>query len=159
MRHVSHWVMSHVTAYHVWMSHVTYEWVTSHVNESCHVWMGHVTHDWVMSHTYINSQVRLECWDYNGMSHMNESCWMSHVTHEWVMLLWISHFAFEWVTSRVNESCHTCMSYVTHTHPHTHINSKVRLECWDYDGASGDDQIGIPISTAKMCIYRENMYI
>jgi len=38
------WVM------HTWMSHVTYEWVMSHLNESCHRWMGHVTFEWVMSH-------------------------------------------------------------------------------------------------------------
>ena len=27
---------------HVWMSHVTYEWVMSCMNESCHTWIGHV---------------------------------------------------------------------------------------------------------------------
>jgi len=74
---------------HICMSHVTYEWVMSHVNGSCyihagfarhlslhvkyvqeswHVCMSHVTYEWVMSR-------------------MNESChvWMSHVTYEWVM--------------------------------------------------------------------------
>ena len=35
---------------HTWMSHVTHEWVMSHMNEFCHVWMSHVTHEWVMSH-------------------------------------------------------------------------------------------------------------
>jgi len=35
-------VMSHVNmAYHVWMSHVPYEWGMSHMNEACH-WMSHV---------------------------------------------------------------------------------------------------------------------
>jgi len=29
---------------HVWMSHVTYGWVMSHVNESCHKWISHVTY-------------------------------------------------------------------------------------------------------------------
>ena len=29
---------------HIWMSHVTYEWVMSHTNESCYIWMSHVTH-------------------------------------------------------------------------------------------------------------------
>jgi len=28
---------------HTWMSHVTHEWVMSHMNESCHTWMSHVT--------------------------------------------------------------------------------------------------------------------
>ena len=61
---------------HIWTSHVTYEWVMSHMNKSCHIWTSHVTYEWVMSH-------------------MNESChiWMSHVTYEWVM-------------SHMNKSCH-----------------------------------------------------
>jgi len=28
---------------HMWMSHVTCEWVMSHVNESCHMWMSNGT--------------------------------------------------------------------------------------------------------------------
>ena len=61
---------------HIWMSHVTYEWVMSYMNESCHICMSHTTYEWVMSI-------------------MNESChiWMSHTTYEWVM-------------SHMNESCH-----------------------------------------------------
>ena len=30
---------------HVWMSHVTYGWVMSHVNESCHIWKSHVVYE------------------------------------------------------------------------------------------------------------------
>ena len=56
------------------MSHVTYPWVMSHINESCHVWVNHVTYQWVMSH--INKSWRI--WISNGtyecvMSHMNET--------------------------------------------------------------------------------------
>jgi len=47
------------------MSQVSYEWVMSHMNESCLIWMSHVSYEWVMSH-------------------MNESCHMSHVTYKWV---------------------------------------------------------------------------
>ena len=72
----------------MWMSHVTcmneschtYEWVMSHLNESCHtlrdegmshIWMSHVTHmrescdtyEWVMSHIWMSH-----------VTHMNESC-------------------------------------------------------------------------------------
>ena len=32
------------------MSHVTYERVMSHMNESCLIWMRHVSYEWVMSH-------------------------------------------------------------------------------------------------------------
>jgi len=48
--------------WHVCMSHVSYEWVMSHMNESCLLWMSHVSYEWVMSH-------------------MNESCliWISRV--------------------------------------------------------------------------------
>ena len=35
---------------HVWLSHVTYEWVTSHIIESRHIWMNHVTYAWVTWH-------------------------------------------------------------------------------------------------------------
>jgi len=50
------------------MSHVAYERVMSHMNESCRIWMIHVTYEGVMSH-------------------MKKSChiWMRHVTYEWVM--------------------------------------------------------------------------
>jgi len=30
---------------HMWMRHVTYEWVMSHMNELCHIWMSHVTYE------------------------------------------------------------------------------------------------------------------
>ena len=98
MSHVTHeWVISHMNeTCHTWMSHVTHEWFMSHMNESCHTWMSHVTHECVMSH-------------------MNESChtWMSHVTHECVMShmnaschTWMRHVTHEWVMSHMNESCH-----------------------------------------------------
>ena len=71
------------------MSHVTHDWVMSHMTESCHTWLSHVTHDWVMSHT-------------------TESChtWLSHVTHDWVMkhvcLVWVMiHVGLAWVMSHV----------------------------------------------------------
>jgi len=86
---------------HIWMSHVTYEWVVPHMNESCHIWMSHVTYEWVMSH-------------------MNKShhIWMSHVTYEWVVShmneschIWMSPITYEWVMSHMNESCHIWMSH------------------------------------------------
>jgi len=76
------WVMSHMNdSCPIWMSHVPYEWVMSHVNEACLIltmneaWMRHVPYEW-------------------GMSHMNEACpiWMRHVPYEWGM-------------SHMNEAC------------------------------------------------------
>jgi len=96
---------------HVWIGHVTYEWVMSRMNESHHTWTSHVTHERVMSH-------------------MNESChtWTSHVTHERVMShinakhgcgmshihvlyhIWVRHIntTYEHVISisHLNTSCH-----------------------------------------------------
>ena len=91
---------------HIWMCHVTYECVTSHINESRRyvVVSAHVTSEWVMSH-------------------MNESChiWMGHVTYEWLIsrmnescYIWMSHVTCEWVMSHINESCHVWMSHATY---------------------------------------------
>jgi len=91
-------------ACHIWMSHVTYEWVVSQMNESFHIWMSHVTYEWVMSH-------------------MNESChiWMSRVTYEWVIShmneachIWMSHVTYEWVMSHMDKSRHIRMSFITY---------------------------------------------
>ena len=63
--------MSHVNKPSQWVlrtSHVTYQRVMSHMNESCHIWMSHVTYQRVKSR-------------------MNESCHIrtSHVTYQRVM--------------------------------------------------------------------------
>jgi len=74
-----------------------YEWVMSHMNESCLVWTSHVTHEWVMSH-------------------MSESCliWMSHVSYESVMSHMSESYFYKSVISHTNESCLTWMSHVSH---------------------------------------------
>ena len=84
-----------------WISHVTFERVMSHLNESCHIWMSHVTFEWVMSH-------------------LNVSChiWMSHVTFECVVsqfflpssdlaphVVSLKTFTYEWATSHLDASC------------------------------------------------------
>jgi len=122
------------------MSHVTYGWVMSHMNESCHIWMSHVTHKWDMS----NMDASCHIW----MSHVahtkgclstfmkGKSChiWMSHVAHSQSCHIWMSHVAsyvtYQWVMSRtqrgayrhvshervmshMDESCFIWMSHVT----------------------------------------------
>ena len=87
---------------HVWMSHVTYEWVMSRMNESCHVCMSHVTYEWVVYEACHIWWIHVTC--------MNKSCHigMSHVPYEWVMShIWMSHVPYKWV---VNEPCHVYTS-------------------------------------------------
>jgi len=95
------------------MSHVTYEWVMSHMNESCHIWMSHVTYEWVMSH--VNQSYHE--WMYHAI-YASYHIWMSHVTYEWVIShmheschIWISHVTYEWDMSHIN-----CITpYIRHT--------------------------------------------
>jgi len=136
------WVMSHKNEFCliwivVWTSHVSYEWVLSHLNrrtdESCLVWIVHVA---AVEGEWGNCQ---RSWmnhvSYGWvMSHMNESCltWMSHVSGvegEWsncqrCELAWMSHVSlrmssvscessYRWVMSRMNESCVIRMSSVS----------------------------------------------
>jgi len=79
------WVMSHIReSCHVYMSHVTCVWATSHI------WMSHVTHmneschtyEWVMSHTWMS---HVTC--VRATSQLKESCnaWLPLVSYEWVM--------------------------------------------------------------------------
>jgi len=85
------------------LSHVPYEWVISHMNESCPIWMSHVPYKCVMSHMNMTQDiVTTRSWRASStsgkyelshvpcewvMSHMNEPCpiWMRHVPYEWSM--------------------------------------------------------------------------
>jgi len=89
------------------MSHVTYEWVLLHMNESCHIHQTRPAQE-------IGYQSCISEW---VMSHTNESCyiWMSHVTYikqdlhkrsVSVMYFRMSHVTYEWVLLHMNESCH-----------------------------------------------------
>ena len=93
---------------HVWMRHITYEWVTSRMNESRHTWMCYVTHEWVrrsceyvvrctlqrtathcniLQHTPTNQRrIRRIRRRFTESCHTQECIqshiWMSHVTYE-----------------------------------------------------------------------------
>jgi len=91
------WVMSHINeSCHISMNHITYQWVMSHINESCHISMSHVTYQWVMSHINESYHISMSHVTYQWvMSHINESCHIS-----------MSHVTYQWVMSHMNESCH-----------------------------------------------------
>ena len=65
MRHTYKCVMSNMNASrHIWMSHVTYEWVkykwvVSYTNEP-HIWMSHVTYERAMSHMKDSTQQHIQ---------------------------------------------------------------------------------------------------
>ena len=117
-----------------------YEWVTSHVNESCHVWMSHVTFEWVMS------RINESCHIWIVMSHMNSHVnyvdaspnmseayvvasrhiWMSHVTYEWDMSPMNSHIDYvdaspNMSEAYMSESRHIYVNHITHMNESCHI--------------------------------------
>ena len=143
----------------------------THMDTSCHIWMSHVTYEWVMSNTY-ESRHRVRIFSrhttalvsiknmntsrhmshmnesYEGvMSHMNESChvWMSPVKYESVTSqavkilepdnglvpiihmnmschMSMSHITYEWVISHMNELYHIWMSHITYECVTSHMN-------------------------------------
>ena len=124
--HTYEWVMSHM-----WMSHVT------HMNQSCHTESCHTYGCvWVMSHMWLrlsasseNAQANL-CptyeWDMSHIWRVGSHIWMSHVTimngscHTYLARNLINvhkcpHKKSGWKEmSRINESRHIIMGYVTH---------------------------------------------
>ena len=102
---------------------VTYEWVVSHMKESCHIWMSHITYEinvtnqgdcvmnryvtwhfmsrmndnvdmWLIGNEKVTS---LLCMKY--VTHMNESCHILKNKYRWV---WADAI---WGTSKVREWC------------------------------------------------------
>jgi len=118
-------------ACHIWMCHVTYGGVISHVNLSCHIWAGNITCEWVTSHMNESRHTWMSHVTYDtDMARMNESChtyeWvvshvrMSHVTS---LHIWAGDFTCEWVTSHMKQICRVWMSHVTRMNEscHTYI--------------------------------------
>ena len=110
------------------MSIVTYEWVMSHMNESCHIWMSHVTYEWVMSHLN-HSDMYESC--HVCMSHLQSSYHQVLFSHEWVMTyirdMAHSHVISIWVMSHLGGSCFICMSHVTSKWVMLHLNESCHI--------------------------------
>ena len=97
--HLHEWGMSHRKrdmslmneSCHLRMSHVTYEWVLSHIKSSCHIWMFYVTYECVthqMPHSYVtwlmytchDSYEYVTCLIYTWP----DSSMSSHVASSWI---------------------------------------------------------------------------
>ena len=129
--HTYEWVMPHRVMSHIWMrlSHVTHMNASQCFVGDCaskpmsRMWMSHVTHEWVMSHIWMSHVTHMnasQCFIGECASKPMSRMWMSHVTHmneschtyEWVMShiwrvgphIWMSHVTI------VNGSCHTYLA-------------------------------------------------
>ena len=165
--HTYKWVMSHMyeSCHTHNASCHTYEWVMSRIYESCHtqtcvvsqIWMRHVTYEWVTSHMNAAITKWLLPAPRNESYHtyiwviplMNLSChtWMNHATFARVRPAAESHLqrvmshvfiTHECVMSHVNESCHiwtqriwscwcqaSAMNHTPHMYESCHTNEWV----------------------------------
>ena len=103
----------------VWIRHVTYERVMSHVAHAWFVFHQWFTHEWVI---YTYNCVMLHLW-MSHVTHMNESC---H-TYECVMShIWMRH------VTHMNESCHTyecALPCATRTWAHAMLHIRISHIC------------------------------
>jgi len=59
------WIMCALRR-HIWMHHVSYEWVMTHSNESCLIWMRSVWYEWVVFHTSASYlDIKESCLDFS----------------------------------------------------------------------------------------------
>ena len=77
----------------LWMSHVTYVWGMSHMNESFHMWIGHITYE-------------------SDMLRMDAHEWVEATSSKPRSTLWMSRVKYPVVMSDMKESIHTWMSNV-----------------------------------------------
>lgn len=119
-------------SYHVWKSHVAYEWDVSHFSASCHIWMSHGKCECVIAYNSCHVWKRHVTCEW-VTSQMKQPCriWMSHVTmlHTWMShITYERHVTYKWVVSPMNFSCHIWMSSVLCSRVMSHMH-KLFQEC------------------------------
>jgi len=97
--------------------HITFEWVTSHLNDSCHIWMSHVTFEWVMSHLSVVSCLResqsCHVWERCDSKRQARVCVCSTQTHTHThTYTHCQSLGAECVMSRMNESNEWVVSHL-----------------------------------------------
>ena len=129
----------HILSCHVFLhwAAVLYEWVVSNMNKAFHVRMSHVTYECLMAHMHESCQYE---WD---ISHMNQSwhLWISDGTYEGVM----SRVPAQTLDCRPSEFCWKKATMLPHTptesereentqiHTQRHIHTCERdlvFACW-----------------------------
>jgi len=114
-RHLTHSNMTWLI--HIW--HDSFARATPHVNESCHMLMSHITYEWVMSHMWMSQVTHVNesdhtCWWV--MLQVDESyhAWLSHVAYS------SCHVTYVYIlraTSHIFPSCKAAISvtWLIHT--------------------------------------------
>jgi len=145
---------------HTWMSHVTHEWVTSHMNESRHTWMSYVTHGRFASHMNASwhiPHVRMYRLGDTKSAGVLEPLWAKTCVYsEFLSLLSqvTSHVSHEWrVMSHTIELSHKWIRHVTYdmgpevSSRHTWIWAKMWMWMWMYSEFLTNESFSICMST------------
>jgi len=104
---------------HMWMSHVTYEWVISHMNASCPIWMHH---KWAMSHINMWLHVHARTLGNKYVSTRVRPPANGQATH-WNTLEHTGSHTLEYTGTHWNTLQHTAKHCNTLEHAGTHNNN------------------------------------